>query len=182
MRVRLRPAYSEAALAVLYAVPHQHAGWPDHRVRVAETIGLAREMGVPPVVADLSCGDAAIGRALMPPAPACRLILGDIAPGYELHGPIEQTLDQITHVGMFICAETIEHLDDPDAVLARIRLRADSLVLSTPLGEFTDRNPEHYWGWDAEEVKEMLLAASWKPELYREVICAPAAYQLWGCR
>lgn len=182
MRVRLRPAYSLAELAELYAVPHQHDRWPDHRVRVAETTGLAREMGVPPVVADLSCGDAVIGRALMPSAPACRLILGDIAPGYELHGPIEQTLDQITHVGMFLCNETVEHLDDPDAVLARIRAKADTLVLSTPLGEATDRNPEHYWGWDETGVEEMLIAAGWKPELRRIVTCPPACYQLWGCR
>ena len=186
MRVRLRPAWSPEQLAQIYAVPHKHDFWPDHRLRVAETINLAREMGVPDTVADLSCGDAVIGRALAP----SRLILGDFAPGYELTGPLEQTLDQIPHVGMFICSETVEHLDDPDAVLARVREKADSLVLSTPLCETTDRNPEHYWGWDTDGVEAMLRAVSWTPVLQRNVIYMPdpgenwmaAFYQIWGCK
>jgi hypothetical protein len=186
MRIRLRPAYSAAELATLYAVPHAHEYWPDHRLRVAETIRLAKELSVPDVVADLSCGDAAIGRALAP----ATLILGDVAPGYELCGPLEQTLEVIPHVGLFICSETIEHLDDPDAVLAAIRAKADALVLSTPLGETTDRNPEHYWGWDTEGVGAMLAAAGWKTVIQRDVHYVPepgenwmaASYQLWGCR
>jgi hypothetical protein len=196
VRIRLRPAHTALVLAELYAVPHRHDGWPDHRVRVASTAGLGRELmdlaGHPAVIADLSCGDAVIPRDLIAysTAPAKRVILGDIAPGYELHGPVEQTLDQITHVDMFVCSETIEHLDDPDVVLARIRAKADLLVLSTPLGETTDRNPEHYWGWDQEGVGEMLAATGWDPELRRVVTYLPepgeswmpASYQLWGCR
>jgi hypothetical protein len=183
---RLRPAYTAAELAELYAVPHAHGGWPDHRLRVAGTIALARDMGVPEVVADLSCGDAAIGRALAPG----RLILGDIAPGYELCGPIEQTVHMIQHVGMFICSETIEHLDDPAGILEAIRAKAGALVLSTPLGETTGRNREHYWGWDDAGVRTLLLGTGWAPVDYREVHYVPepgedwlpASYQLWGCR
>lgn len=196
MRVRLRPAHSPAELAELYAVPHQHERWPDHQLRVAETIGLGRELmdlgEYPAVIADLSCGDAAIPRGLISysRAPAKRAILGDFAPGYEIQGPIEQTLDQITHVGMFICSETIEHLNDPDSVLARIREKADSLVLSTPLGETTDRNPEHYWGWDEEGVRQMLSSGRWTEVVRRNVHYLPdpgedwmpASYQIWGCR
>lgn len=187
MRCRLRPAYSAPELAALYAVPHAHKRWPDHRLRVAETIRLARELGVPDVVADLSCGDAKIGRALAP----ATLILGDFAPGYELCGPLEQTLEAIPHVGLFICSETIEHLDDPDAALTAIRAKADALVLSTPLSETTGRNREHYWGWDTEGVGEMLSAAGWEPVVQRDVHYVPpgqgeewiaASYQLWGCR
>ena len=147
--------------------------WPDHRVRVAETIGLGREMmnmfGHQSVIADLSCGDAVIPRDLIgySTMPAKRVILGDIAPGYELCGPIEQTLDQITFAGLFVCTETIEHLDDPDAVLRKIRGRAGMLLLSTPLGETAARNPEHYWGWDEQGVEEMLQAAGWTTLLCR---------------
>lgn len=185
MITRLRPAYSAAELAELYAVPHSHGRWPDHRLRVAQTIELARDMGVPATVADLSCGDAAIGRALAPQ----RLILGDIAPGYEIRGPLEQTIHEIPHVGMLICSEIIEHLDDPAGVLAAAREKADMLVLSTPLGETTDRNPEHYWGWDDAGVRSLLLGSGWAPVDYREVHYVPgagedwlpASYQLWGC-
>jgi hypothetical protein len=95
---------------------------------------------------------------------------------------IEDTIDRITHVGMFICSETIEHLDDPDAMLVKIRERADSLVLSTPLAEFTDVNPQHYWGWDTEGVGEMLDAAGWKMVMQENVLHPLAQYQLWGCR
>jgi SAM-dependent methyltransferase len=179
VRVRLRPAYSPEQLTALYPKPHDHTRWPDHLIRVDATIDLARDMGVPEIVADLSCGDAAIGRAL---APSGRLFLGDFAPGYEYQGPIEETLDFLEHVGMFICSETVEHLDDPDAVLAAIRKKADALVLSTPLGEFTDINPEHYWGWDVAGVGEMLTAAGWAAEIQRDVITPWASYQLWGCR
>jgi hypothetical protein len=178
MRVRLRPAYSPEYLAELYPKPHDHTRWPDHIIRVDATIALARDMGVPDVVADLSCGDAAIGRALAPAS----LILGDFAPGYPITGPIEVTAPALSHVGMFICSETVEHLDDPDAVLAQIREKADSLVLSTPLAEFTPVNPEHYWGWDTDGVREMLEGAGWVPELQRDVLTPWAKYQLWGCR
>jgi hypothetical protein len=191
VRTRLREAHSPEELARLYAVPHRHDRWPDHRLRVAETIGVGRELGVPSVIADLSCGDAVIPRALAAaPRGASRVILGDIAPGYEMHGPIEITLSQITHVGLFICAETAEHLDDPDAVLARIRDKADALLLSTPLGETGGRNPEHYWGWDEAGARKMLEDAGWRPEIYRDVAYRPdpaepwdpADYQIWGCR
>ena len=195
MRVRLRPPHSPAELADLYAVPHEHTGWPDHRLRVAETIGLGRELmglsGHPVIIADLSCGDAVIPRDLIgySKAPAKRVILGDIAPGYELQGPIEQTLDQLTQVGLFVCSETIEHLDDPDTVLRKIRGKAATLLLSTPLGETTSRNPEHYWGWDDADVEGMLRVAGWVPVLSRIVSYRPgrdeefmpADYQLWGC-
>lgn len=188
MRIRLRPAYSAEELAKIYAVPHAHAWWPDHRLRVEETIKLARELGVPDTVADLSCGDAVIGRALA--FTGMKLYLGDFAPGYEYTGPLEETLQQIPHVGLYICSETIEHLDDPDEVLGMIREKADSLVLSTPLGEETDRNHEHYWGWDRQGVFEMLSAVGWQPVIERDVHYQPgpgevwmaASYQLWGCK
>jgi hypothetical protein len=186
MRIRLRPAHTWDRLREICAEPHAHAFWPDHRLRVAQTIALIRELGIPDVIADLSCGDAAIGRALAPQ----QLILGDFAPGYEICGPIEETIQQIPHVGLFICSETIEHLDDPDEVLRQIRLRADTLALSTPIGEVTDSNDQHYWGWDTDGVHAMLTAAGWQPEY---MCCAhylsrpgsgwaPASYQIWGCK
>jgi hypothetical protein len=187
MRIRLNPALSREELTRQCPEPHKHDFWPDHRLRVTQTIALAREMGVPPVVADLSCGDAAIGRTLAPH----KLILGDFAPGYEICGPIEETIGLIpSDVGMFILSETLEHLDDPDDMLAKIRLKADTLVLSTPIGETGNRNIEHYWGWDTADVHIMLTRAGWQPEYQCDVRYlshpgsgwAPASYQLWGCR
>lgn len=184
MRIRLRPAHCPAELAALYPVPHGHARWPDHVERVARTISFARGFypagsdGCRGVIADLSCGDAAIARAL---GPAARVLLGDIAAGYEICGPIEQTVALVSHADLWLLCETAEHLDDPDAVLRGIRERSDRLVLSTPIGENSPVNPEHYWGWDAEGVRDMLTGAGWKSEAREDVAHPLGAYQLWGC-
>lgn len=186
MRTRLRPTPSPAEQAGLYPVPHQHTRWPDHILRVQVTIALARAM-VPPggLVADLSAGDAATARALAE-SHGCRLILGDLAPGYDLTGPIEATVPELDErPDLFLCTETLEHLDDPGSVLAEIAKRADRLLISTPIGEADDSNPEHVWGWDAAGVRELLDAAGWRPVVYAELDLRPGgfvyAYQLWGC-
>ena len=185
-RIRLNDALSWEDLAIFCPEPHSHKKWPDHRFRVSQTIALAREIGVPYSIADLSCGDAAIGKALAPE----KLILGDFAPGYEFRGPIEETIGQIPHVEMFILSETLEHLDDPDEMLAKIRLKSDTLVLSTPIGETAVNNREHYWGWDVDDVHVMLVQAGWQPEYECDVkylsragsAWSPASYQVWGCK
>lgn len=186
MRRRLRAAYTAAELADLYPVPHQHANWPDHVERVRETIDVSKVLPSARRIADLSCGDAVIAKAI-----AVRyvketggtpdLILGDLAPGYEIHGPIEHTILGVDHVGIFVCCETLEHIDDPDGLLAAIRYRSETLLLSTPLGEATDANPEHYWAWDDAGVGDMLIGAGWAPLDYREVRHPLAAYQIWAC-
>lgn len=191
MRSRLRPAYEAAELARLYAAPHQHAGFPDHVLRVAETLKLARELismtGPPATVADLSCGDATIPRAAMQQsAPGSRLMLGDLAPGYEFTGPIEQTIRHITHADLFICTETLEHLDDPDLVLRELAGVAAALVVSTPDDEPRGLNAEHYWSWNRDDFRAMLRKAGWTPVLNRNITWRdpnnwPWSYQIWGC-
>ena len=119
-------------------VPRGHAGdvvrpaarplpqWTDHVERVKETIALGRELieaTVPPeVIADLSCGDAAIPRALaddVPDGPP-----DSRRPRPRLRGHRPGRADDLaagSRADLFICCETIEHLDDPDTVLAMIR-------------------------------------------------------------
>ncbi len=182
MRVRLRPAWSEAELTELCPVPHDHAKYRSHIVRVEHTISLGqalcRETGMTPAtVADLSCGDAVIPWALCEDP-----VLGDFAPGYPVTGMIEETIHLIPHVDLFVLSETIEHLDDPDLMLRVIRGKSHRLLLSTPLGEFDDHNIQHYWGWDGEAVREMLEAAGWAPVVWSTVTGPDAAFQIWGCR
>jgi hypothetical protein len=187
IRTRLRPTPTPDELAALYPVPHQHTRWPDHILRVQVTTTLAQAMvPVGGLVADLSAGDAATARALAE-SHGCRLLLGDLAPGYPVTGPIETTiLDLDERPDLFLCTETLEHLDDPGSVLAEIAKRADRLLISTPLGEADDSNPEHVWGWDAAGVRDLLTTAGWAPALYAELDLRPAgfvyAYQMWGCR
>lgn len=186
MRQRLRPMPTADELAAMYAAPHDHTKWQDHIFRVDVTTAIAANLvQVGASVADLSCGDAAIAHRLHA-ALAAKLVLGDIAPGYPYHGPIEQTIVEIPPVDLFICSETIEHLDDPDKVLSAIRAKTDWLVLSTPDGEDNDENPQHVWGWDAEAVEHMLRAAGFEPRVFTALDLRPAGctyrYQIWACR
>lgn len=186
MRQRLRPMPTDDELRRIYARPHQHRQWTDHRIRVDVTGALVHHMlrdgGT---VADLSCGDAAIAKRLQS-SHGAQLVLGDFAPGYEYMGPIEETIHQIPKVDLFICSETIEHLDDPDTVLAAIREKTDRLLLSTPDGEVDDANPEHVWGWDSEAVEKMLRSAGFTPEMHTMLDLRPAGgtycFQIWACR
>lgn len=189
-RQRLRPAHTPGQLADLYARPHEHARFVDHRLRVPATIAVAQWMlsHFPQVddltVADLSCGDGAVLAAL--DLPAERKIYGDLAPGYPITGPLEETITQLPRpVDLFVCGETIEHLDDPDLVLKALRQVTGTLVLSTPVDAWGDDNPEHYWAWSRLDVEAMLATAAWRVLTYVEVDCRPAGLQysfgIWGC-
>lgn len=190
-RYRNRPAYTAEQLAGLYQTPHDHTQWPDHILRVEKTIEVGIRLYEPGMsIADLSCGNAAIAKGIAQsaePAPESYL-LGDFAPGYAFTGPIEETIDQIPHVDLFIFSETAEHLDDPDLVLRKIRDKSDRLLLSTPNCSWPDPNPEHYWSWDTEAVQDMLIDAGWNPRLYEESRYIQEngdqlgyTYQIYGC-
>lgn len=181
MRIRLRPKYSTEDLKFLYDKPHQHDKWIDHKQRVESTIALAKWFPSVKSVADLACGDAYILKNLNLETN----YLGDYALGYEFTGPIEKTITQIPHVDLFILSETIEHINDPDALLKQIRDKTNYLILTTPKGEKTNENPQHYWGWDKEDMHDMLVQAWFKPEVYQELEFADPSliytYQMWGC-
>ncbi len=161
---RLRPAHSPQRLAEIYATPHDHRKWEDHLLRVDMTIALARWMarGGIRTAADLSCGNAAIINAVG----VQFAYRGDFAPAYPICGPIEETLDVIPTVDLYICSETLEHLDDPAAVLKKIRAKTRSLVLSTPVDAWQDPNEEHYWAWSREGVEGLLTSAGFQVAAY----------------
>ena len=182
MRVRLRPAYSEEQLKEVYSKPHSHDYWYDHRVRVQASIGLIKAYLPFNSVADLSAGDATIINALDIPEKH----IGDYAPAYQYQGPIESTINQIPNVDLFICSETLEHVDNPDALLFDIRTKTKWLLLTTPSGEINDENPEHYWGWDEDEIYKMLLRADFTPKALNKLQFynddCKYRYQMWVAR
>jgi len=183
MRKRLRPAYPASELSTVYPSTYDHTRWPDHLDRVAQTITFAHTAFPQAVsVADLSCGDAAIAQALADHWDA-DCILGDLVAGYEHHGQIEDTITAVGPVDVFICSETLEHIDDPDHLLEQIRATASRLILSTPCDE-TITNPEHYWAWGAADVAAMLERAGWQPVAYQfiEYPDLDVRYQLWAAR
>lgn len=181
--VRLRPAHDAQALARIYAAPHQHAKWDDHKIRVAVTAQFAHSLvGHVETAADLSCGDATIINAL----DVDTRYLGDFAPGYPIVGPIDDTIEQIPVVDLFVSCETLEHLDDPAVTLKRIRGKARALVLSTPVDAFQDTNPEHYWAWSREGVEGLLTEAGFTSHVYTAIDFRPAGaeycFGVWYCR
>lgn len=182
MRRRLRPAHSDLALSLMYATPHDSDHFPDHRIRVDRTVETIRAL-VGPVTraADLSCGNGRILSGI----DASERVYGDLAPGYDVHGPIESTLLDLAPVDLLVMSETLEHLDDPDAVLALARRRTDWLVVSTPTNEFEahgDDNAEHYWSWGLDDVCGMLMAAGFGDLTLRFLPLGYYDYQLWVAR
>lgn len=177
-RYRQNPKYSDAELRQIYATPHEHSKWEDHVNRVEQTIALARRNAMYGRIADLSCGDAVIALTLSTEA-----VLGDFAPGYEYQGEILDTLPQIPFVDVFVLCETLEHMDDPDLVLQRVRHKTRQLLLSTPVCDGPDGNPEHYWVWDREGVEDMLANADFSVIDYAEAYNGMGyRFGIWGCR
>lgn len=181
-RQRVRRAYTAEEMPGIYTEPHNH--WParDHQLRVAATIEVGRWLSPAGFAAgaDLSCGDGAILNAL----PVSRRIFGDYAPGYMYTGSIEETIGQIEPVDLFVCCETLEHLDDPDRVLKQIRNKTRYLLLSTPVGAWDDDNWQHYWAWSRADVEDMLRAAGFGVTVYAETDCRPSgmtySFGIWG--
>lgn len=163
---RLRPRHSEEDLKQIYSVPHNSDRWSDHIERVNRSIQFVNEnIGEIKSAADLSCGNGKILTAL-----DCEVkYYGDFAPGYALTGPIDETIDDIGNVDLFICSETMEHLDDPVSTLSLVREHTKNLFISTPVDKFDDDNLEHYWAWDYDGINEVLTSAGFVIKKYERL-------------
>jgi hypothetical protein len=183
---RLRPKWSDEELKKIYSQPHDHYRFGrGHDVRVKVTIEILKDMAYQISAksgADLSCGNAAILNSL----DLKNKYLGDFASGYEYQGPLEKTILEVPKVDIYVCSETLEHLDEPEYALHLIRQKSKSLVLSTPIEQWNDTNQEHYWAYDRQGVEELLLGSGWKPDVFlfldTQVFGEPYKYGIWGCK
>lgn len=189
MRRRLRPTPSADELAKLYARSYDHTNWEEHVDRIQWSIQwlhMSIGVGLPSqevqTVADLSCGDGAILDSLK--GHVRTRIYGDIAENErnDFTGPIEDTVLRVPPVDLFVCTETIEHVDDPDALLRAIRAKTTYLFLTTPHTENGHDNPEHLWEWDRDGIGEMLVDAGFQNSVSRIHEAAYYDYQMWICR
>lgn len=172
---RLRSAYKTEDLARVYASPYDHSRWPEHEMRIKVTATMANvvvDRRRCRIGADLSCGDGALLRSLN----LVERHFGDLRLAEEsifesaatvsltltYKGFIENTINLIPYVDVFLLTETLEHLNWPEDVLAKIAEKANCLILSTPLGAWGERNPEHYWAWDREWVENMAREAGFR--------------------
>lgn len=181
MRTRLRPVYTDDQLLNIYPKPHNHSQFKDHILRVEKSIELLKQYNTYESIADLSAGDATIINSLE----SDKKYIGDYAPGYKFTGHINDTIKQIPNVDLFICAETLEHLDDPDTTLKTIRKKTEYLFISTPHNEDNDNNAEHYWSWNNDDIQQMLINAGFDPVFYMLQKLKPNYlydFQMWICK
>ena len=174
---RLREKYTDEELAEVYDHQYNHTLWQDHIQRIRHTIRIGMLIENISSVADLSAGDGAIINAL----DVKTKILGDYVPGFEYCGKIEDTIQQIPNVDLFISSETLEHVDNPLEMLKSIKSKTKWLLLSTPENNWNDDNPEHYWAWDKQGVQELLEEAGFDP-IYSESIQLYYTHQIWICK
>lgn len=173
---------------------HTHQ-WGDHVQRVAASAEYIIDViGQTDIVTigDLSCGDAGIPIRVGQHYSSA-LILGDLNPcfdaGVTIVGALPGTLEELPSGGvdLYICSETIEHVEDPDFLLAEIRRRAHRLFVSTPVDEpVTYGNLEHYWSWGTDDVELMLRSTGWTPIDHQVFTPDPRPeggydFQMWVC-
>ena len=183
---QLREFHSAKKLSEIYSTPHDHQMYGrGHGIRVDTTISLTKDMAYQAQaksVADLSCGNGLIAKSLN----LENTILGDFAKTYEYSGPLEKNLLKIPKVDIYICSESIEHVEDPGMVLSLIREKSNTLVLSTPIDSWYDTNEEHYWAWNRQGVENLLKNAGWTPDVFimldTTVFEEPYIYGMWGCK
>jgi hypothetical protein len=189
----LRPKYSDEELSEIYRGGYAEQARVaelgetpearDHDLRIVATLRMAEQLAEDCLsAADLSAGHGDVLRSLGLPV----AIFGDaFYDGYDHLGPIEETIDQIPPVDLFILTETLEHLDNPVEVLGKIRNKSRKLLLSTPLtpAGWVDENPEHYWSWDHEDLDGLFALTGWEP-IHFERTSPPYGYifQIWGCQ
>lgn len=181
MIVRLRETVD---MDRLYRDQYDHSRWKDHVLRVAVTSAHATWFDNVNSVADLSCGDGVIARDVANIVGASTVVLGDYAPGHPIRGRIEDTINDIDPVDLFICSETLEHVYEPAELLSKIRGKCRYLLLTTPLGETRPTNPEHVWGWDEVGVGELVSGAGFRCEVFSMLRVhvrsgVTVQYQMW---
>lgn len=183
---KLREFHDVETLAKIYAKPHDHRIYGrGHNVRVEVTKNIVRDavaMTNARSIGDLSCGNGEIVKT----SGVSDVHMGDFAPGYKYQGPLDKTLDEMPNVDVYVCSESLEHVEHPTAVLGQIREKSRYLVLSTPIENWDDSNMEHYWSWDRSGVESLLLETNWKPNIFlfldTTVFGEPYKYGIWGCK
>lgn len=183
---KLRDFHDAETLAKIYAKPHDHRIYGrGHNLRVEITKNIFRDAvyeAKAKSVGDLSCGNGEI--ALSSDVPDVHL--GDFAPGYKYQGPLDKTLLKMPNVDVYVCSESLEHVEAPLSILEQIRGKARYLVLSTPIENWEDTNKEHYWAWDRSGIESFLAETRWTPDVFTlldtTVFGEPYKYGIWCCK
>jgi hypothetical protein len=175
------PGDERALYRRTYPDGYRHDRWADHIERIKASADLIERYGSRiRTAADLSCGDGALLNMISTTLKLDHAWFGDLngvpasaavscrAPATILRPePLPDSLHQLpvdAPVDLLILSETLEHVKDPDRILADAADWSRYLFLSTPLGERVGSgNTEHYWGWDQADLHRMLQDNGWDP-------------------
>lgn len=119
-------------------------------------------------IADMSAGGARITPTIAAHH-GVEPLLGDLGRiyNYPYQGTLDQTVPTLPDVDLYVCSETIEHLEDPDSDLALIREKCQRMLLTTPVWEEPPIVAHgHLWTWRQEDVEEMCAAVGFTPVEY----------------
>ncbi len=185
--------YSELELYAMYAevggpknntvprVPVEHNTHPN--VAIALALGLGKLESI----ADMSAGAAEIPTGIAAVS-GIEPVLGDYAAGYPYRGKLGETVPNLGIVDLFVCTETLEHLEDPFEDLKLIREHCRHLLLTTPVDEDEDTTSwGHMWVWSKFDVDTLLTEAGFETLAYVLLDMRPLWYEhcafgMWVCR
>lgn len=152
--------------------------------RIAATIALGKQLPRDEVqsIADLSAAGTSITPELGEHF-GCNPILGDYGKNYgyapQYTGSYVDTLPLIDKVDLYVCSETLEHVEDPDDMLAMIRPRCRYMLLTTPVWEEPEQPSHgHLWTWRRDDVETMLSEAKFTPIVFEEL----SLWGMWLCK
>lgn len=191
--------------AVDYQVERSNDRWADHQLRTLVT-GATIAWLQPDSVFDPACGDGSIVAAADRVRPIGHAFLADVSEpnidrlvrdrrtGWQYAiASIETFIDLPNQIGsafygdvdVIVLTEILEHLVNPDVILAQAKQKARHLVASSPEmrpGQ-VDGNPEHIWMFDADGYREMLEAAGWQVVQHTTLrFNSDYDFGIWVCR
>ena len=183
--------------AVDYQVARSNDRWADHQLRTLVT-GATIAWLRPDSVIDPAAGDGSIVREAHRLHPIRHGFLADISQPNVAHllqhrvdrwayytGDIADALDDADPADVIVLTEILEHLVNPDIILAKAKQKARHLVASSPEmrpGQ-KDGNPEHLWMFDADGYREMLEAAGWQVVQHTTLrFTSYYDFGIWVCR
>lgn len=164
------------------SLARHNSEFTDH---VGRTLATAAAIAFtqPKTVCDPAVGDGSILDAAYALHPFQRAYVSDLSePNIErIHGktwPKQAAVKDITQaivdlpekVDTLVLTEILEHLEDPDSVVAQARRKADVLIASSPVEEPDGiSNPEHLWSFGRDGYQDMLREGGWIPFSYTEI-------------
>ena len=182
---KLRPFYPADQLQAMYGGVYDPNRWPEHTLRLQRTGEIVQELVNRHdlrSIADFSCGDGSIVHGLKMFHDAS-FLMTDVGKGDP---PIEDQVLTMPFTDLFICTETIEHLEAPWTVLEYAAMRARYVVLSTPLDEDPAiGNYEHYWSFTQWDVATLLHQSGFSEDQKFESLTRAGwtyEYQIWTAR